>query len=155
MQLKPITAIVVLLLLIASLLIVGCTKNQIPEPVSEPLNTTTTSASASATPSATPSATLSSTPSQLPTPTPVLKPQCNHVQIIIFHPYGVPCNHCAMMRGMLTQYYANNPYMAVSVQNATENSVVGIVRETGQAQGFEWANVNQIETWTDSVLTCK
>jgi len=41
MQLKPITAIAVLLLAVASLSVSGCT-TQIPEPISEPLNTTTT-----------------------------------------------------------------------------------------------------------------
>jgi hypothetical protein len=56
---------------------------------------------------------------------------------------------------MLGIYYANNPYVTSTVQNATENSVVGIVRETGQAQGFTWGDYTGIEAWTDSVLTCK
>jgi hypothetical protein len=101
----------------------------------------------------TPTPTLAPTPIT-PTSTPTPK-VCTHVEIIIFHPLGTPCNTCAMMSGMLGPYYANNPYVTISTQNATANSVVGIVRETGQTQSFAWGDVTQIEAWTDSVLTCK
>jgi hypothetical protein len=90
-----------------------------------------------------------------PTPTPVPTTQCNHVEIIIFHPLNMPCNTCTMMNGIMGPYYANNPYVTISMQNATANSVVGIVRETGQTQFFTWGDITQIEAWTDSVLTCK
>jgi hypothetical protein len=67
----------------------------------------------------------------------------------------VPCNNCASMMGTLGAYYANSPYVTISMQNATSNSVIGIVRETGQTQSLPWGYNTQIEAWTDSVLTCK
>lgn len=103
----------------------------------------------------TPTPTPAPTPTPItPTPTPTPK-VCTHVEIIIFHPLGTPCNTCAATNGELGIYYKNNPYVTASVQNATANSMVGIVRETGQTQSFIWGDVTQIEAWTDSVLTCK
>ncbi|MGZ4848823.1 MAG: toll/interleukin-1 receptor domain-containing protein [Halobacteriota archaeon] len=90
-------------------------------------------------------------PTSAPTPT----QKCNHVEIIIYHPTGIPCNHCAMMNGMLTNYYWSNPYVIISMQNSSKNSVIGVVRETGQTQTFEWGNVAQIEAWIDTALVRK
>ncbi len=72
------------------------------------------------------------------------------------HNKSVPCNHCAMMGGMLTERYAGNPYFSVVMQNdpTNSNTVIGVVRETGETQSLPFADVNAVEAWATPRLIC-
>jgi len=138
---------VIALVIVASLLVAGCTSstnnNQAASSASKTAssvatktaNTTTKAASASVKPSAsasvispTPKPTLTPTPTPTPTATPVPKPQCTHVNIVVYFPvdaqYGtLPCMMCAERFAMLSEYAdQHKPYVTVTSQAMPDSS---------------------------------
>jgi hypothetical protein len=157
MQFKSITPIIVLSLVIASLLVAGCTSDS-----SMPTAKATVTETATPTVKAKPSATVNPTVTVHPTATvkPTAKPlQCYHVDIIIYHNMSNPCNTCSFTGGMLQPKYANNPYWSIRMvnvndQNGSGNLMVGLVRETGETATFGWGDINAIEAWSNAHLLC-
>ena len=175
---------VIALVIVASLLVAGCTSstnnNQAASSASKTAssvatktaNTTTKAASASVKPSASASV-ISPTPkptlTPTPTATPVPKRQCTHVNIVVYFPvdaqYGtLPCMMCAERFAMLSEYAdQHKPYVTVTSQAMPDSSwgdntprVSATVIETGVSQSFDpnWGEP-QIMVWVDGVLTCK
>jgi outer membrane murein-binding lipoprotein Lpp len=184
---KPITAIIVLSLVVASLLVAGCTSstnsNQAASSASATASNAATktanitkkvTASASVTPSSTPSVTPSSTPSVTPSSTPSVtpsstpsatpKPQCNHIDIIVYHPLNSPCMMCSERYGMLSPYaQQHSPYVTASLVLVDDNTwgadtlrISATVRETGQTMSWDASHGEpEVMAWCDSHLTCK
>jgi outer membrane murein-binding lipoprotein Lpp len=171
-------AIVVLSLVVASLLVAGCTNpttNVETSPnvsANTTTNTTTTTATAttskvSASPSQTSIKSRTATPTPqviiiqatpLPTAQPTLR--CNHVTIFVNCPRneggGVMCNNGFSLNAGLNERYAGNPYFSSVITNNNGTSgVTGIVQETGETAQFAGYPRFPVEAWVDSHLTCK
>jgi CxxC motif-containing protein (DUF1111 family) len=152
MQLKPITAIVVLLLVVVSLLVTGCTSS-----TTSNTNQTSSETSGTATQNATTTTTsVVSTSTATPTANPL---QCYHVDIIIYHNTSTPCNTCAQTIGTLQPIYANNSYWSIHIENVNDqngsgNRMIGTIRETGETTTFAWGDTAAIRAWSDAHLLC-
>ncbi len=167
-QLKPITAIIVLLLLVASLLIAGCA-NLSSSPGETPPATAANTVKNTSKTLVKPSATLI-TPSASAAPAPKFTPPApvkyNYHVAIVVHCAGTMCNNgYSEYYGDLQPYYANNPRVTTTLThgntlyNATfengapnANWVSATILETGQVVYFQWGYGTPVKQWVDNVL---